>query len=93
MPRKGLRRLDLWLPDNHPIWFFPPGTRAPVAKAYLDLLSVELAQSQLLEEILRRLERLEEKLASSGLHPARREAQGQDQEFDVAGFFGAFDAD
>ncbi|MEW6448855.1 MAG: hypothetical protein AB1426_12380 [Bacillota bacterium] len=91
MVRKGLRRLELKLPDDHPIWSFPPRTRAPVARAYLDLIPELVAHSKLLEEALNRLERIERMLASGGCYPALREERERDQEFDVAGFFGAFD--
>lgn len=37
MPREGLRRLDLWLPDTHPIFHVPPRQRAAKAREWLDL--------------------------------------------------------
>lgn len=52
MAREGLKRLEIWLPDNHPVWQYPPGQRAPMAREMLDLaLYLE-----------KRLRRLEEKL-------------------------------
>ena len=93
MSRKGLRRLDLWLPDDHPIWSFPARTRAPVARAYLDLMPELVAHSKLLEEVLGRLERIEEKLASGMVPVARQDCQDTGQKFDAAGFFAAFDAE
>lgn len=92
MRRKGLRRLELYLPDNHFIWSFAPGCRGPVARAYLNLLPVLEAQAKLLEEILRRLEALEERLAwleAGGVRAAGPE--GAREEFDAAGFFAAFE--
>lgn len=87
MARKNLKRLDLWLPDNHPIWSLPPRTRAPIARSCLDLLTVSREMSQKLEEILRRLEVIERSL-SFGAPPVARQ-DGRD--FDAAGFFAAFD--
>lgn len=37
MRRKGLRRLDLWLPDTHPIFQAPPRQRSAKARELLDL--------------------------------------------------------
>lgn len=52
MTRKGLRRLDLWLPDNHPIWDLPPGRRAERARELIDLgLRLELGFDTLRQEI------------------------------------------
>jgi hypothetical protein len=51
-PRPGYRRLELWLPDGHPLWSLPPRTRSAYARALLDIgLAVE-----------RRLAGIEEKL-------------------------------
>ncbi|MGB9782606.1 MAG: hypothetical protein ACPLSY_05005 [Moorellaceae bacterium] len=36
-PRPGHRRLELWLPDGHPLWSLPPRTRSAYARALLDL--------------------------------------------------------
>jgi len=92
MKRKGLRRLDLYLPDNHFIWRFNPGCRGPVARAYLNLLPVLAAQAKLLEEILRRLEALDERLARLEAGGVRAvETEDAAEEFDAAGFFASFD--
>jgi hypothetical protein len=48
MTRKGRRRLDIWLTEDHPIFLYPPGSRAQVARDWLD--------------IGERLSRLEEKI-------------------------------
>lgn len=52
MKREGLKRLELWLPVNHPVWSLPLGTRAAVAKEWLKI-GARLAT---LEEAVTRLE-------------------------------------
>lgn len=52
---KGMKRLDLWLPENHPIFQYPAGTRTKVAREWLDIGSR-------LSGVERKLEELEEKL-------------------------------
>lgn len=37
MRRKGLRRLDLWLPDTHPLFRVPPRQRSARVRELLDL--------------------------------------------------------
>lgn len=32
-----MKRLDVWLPYNHPIWSVPPGARSAVAREWLDI--------------------------------------------------------
>lgn len=50
---KGLKRLDLWIPESHPIWKVPPRMRSAVAREWLDV-GGKLAA---LEEAVARLER------------------------------------
>lgn len=57
MSKKGLRRLDLRLPENHPIFAYPPGERTRVAREWLDI-------GARLSRLEKKLEELEEKLAS-----------------------------
>ncbi|WP_027716933.1 hypothetical protein [Desulfovirgula thermocuniculi] len=100
MGRKGLRRLELWLPDNHFIWAAPPGYRAALARSYLNLAPLLEAQSEMLREALSRLARLEEKLAALearmeaggalGQAPGQRQQGEPGGRFDAAGFFGMF---
>ncbi|AKX95738.1 hypothetical protein MTHERMOG20_23500 [Moorella thermoacetica] len=52
MTREGMKRLDIWLPYNHPIWDYPPGLRARKAREWLDIAAM----------LETRLARLEEKI-------------------------------
>lgn len=66
-----MRRLELRLPDDHPIWQVPEGKRAEAARRWLDLgREAELAR----ESAEARLARLEEKVASLESRLARLEA-------------------
>jgi len=60
MKREGLRRLELWLPVDHPLWRYPSGTRARTAVTMLDagMLSV-----QILARLEERMDRLAEQIA------------------------------
>lgn len=52
MGRKGMRRLDLWLPEDHPIWRFPAGQRTQKVRELIDLgLRLEKGFDGLREEI------------------------------------------
>lgn len=77
MSGKGLRRLDLWLPESHPVFKYPPGTRAKVAREWLDI-------GARLAGVERKLEELREKL-ENGVPPAGQEKNG-DLPFDPAVF-------
>jgi len=52
--RKGLRRLEIWLPDNHWLWTLPPGQRAARVREALNTEG-RLAR---IEERLRNLEQM-----------------------------------
>lgn len=52
MRRKGLRRLDLWLADNHWVWRVPTKSRTAVARKWLELK----APTEALEERVRTVE-------------------------------------
>ncbi|MBE3582325.1 MAG: hypothetical protein IMW96_11965 [Thermoanaerobacteraceae bacterium] len=52
MTREGMKRLDIWLPYNHPIWDYPPGLRSRKAREWLDIAAM----------LEKRLDRLEEKI-------------------------------
>lgn len=55
-PDKRWRRLDLSLPENHPIWSYPRGQRSDRARELLDL-ALRLEQGfAILEERLTRIE-------------------------------------
>ncbi|KUK10386.1 MAG: hypothetical protein XD50_1357 [Clostridia bacterium 41_269] len=79
MPRKDLKRIELWLPVNHPIFKCPKGTWATTAKEWLDI-GAELAEMKdILMEIKRMLEsgsafpvsqdKNDEKKEDSGFNP------------------------
>jgi hypothetical protein len=55
MAAKGLKRLDLWIPESHPIYDYPPRSRAKVAREWLDLGGQLFAIDQDLKEIKKRL--------------------------------------
>ncbi|QGP93398.1 hypothetical protein MGLY_28060 [Neomoorella glycerini] len=52
MTREGMKRLDIWLPYNHPIWDYQPGLRARKAREWLDIAAM----------LEKRLARIEEKI-------------------------------
>lgn len=86
-----MRRFELTLPEDHPLWRVPPRQRAAVARRWLELGRQAEEKRQDLEE---RLARVEERLA-------RLEAQGTAQtragdrgaRIDPNVFLGAFDAE
>lgn len=53
--RKGMRRLDIWLPEEHPIFNYPDGSRTQVARTWLDigqrLLNIENNVSKIKEKV------------------------------------------
>jgi hypothetical protein len=55
MVAKGLKRLDLWIPENHPIYDYPPHSRAKVAREWLDLGARLSAIEQELREVKKHL--------------------------------------
>jgi len=99
---KRLRRLDLSLPDDHPVWSYPTGERSRKVRELLDLalrfeqgfvlLGERLAG---LKEALGRLEerliRLEEMVAAGGLPTENeRQASAGDNLPDPTSFLRAF---
>lgn len=64
MPPKSLRRLEVSLPEDHPIWNIPKGSRAAVAREWLDIGV--------------RLSAIEERLDALGSAPP--DSQGADEE-------------
>lgn len=68
-----MKRLELRLPEGHPIWQVPAGQRAEVARRWLELgREAELAR----EGVETRLARVEEKLAALEVRVTRLEAGG-----------------
>lgn len=91
--RKGMRRLDLWLPDNHPVFALPAGTRTPWVKEALDLLAFMDGRFAALEARLAALEnRLAENPAMPGSGTGAREDRGNDKtgSLDLEEFFRDF---
>ncbi|MGI6405489.1 MAG: hypothetical protein ACOX2E_03255 [Syntrophaceticus sp.] len=71
MSRKGRKRLDVWLPEDHPIFLYPPGSRARVVRNWL--------------EIGEKLSKIEEKMEQ--LVTQKVEAnKDEEQVFDPSGF-------
>lgn len=61
--RKGRRRLDLWLPDNHPIFELPSKTRSEWIRQVVDLA---VFIDQRLGDIDQRLQSIEARLNALG---------------------------
>jgi hypothetical protein len=55
MAAKGLKRLDLWIPASHPIYDYPPYSRAKVAREWLDIGARLSAMEQELRDVRKRL--------------------------------------
>jgi len=72
----SLRRLELRLPPDHPIWSLPPGQRAERAREYLDLAAYLEQRFTALEE---RLEKLEGLLREGTIASPRQEDQAQER--------------
>lgn len=62
MVRKGLKRLDLWLPENHWIWDVPEGSRTAVAKKWLELKAPTGSLEERLAALEKAVARIEQKL-------------------------------
>ena len=101
-PDKRWRRLDLTLPEDHPVWLYPRGQRSDRVRELLDsALRLERGFS-LMEERLARLEarlgrleeglaRLEEAVAAGGVAvQAGSAGAGGGNVPDPAAFLGAF---
>lgn len=93
-----LRRLEVRLPEDHPIFSFPDGTRTKVAAAWLDLAHLFTERIASLEgrlaSVESRLAALEEALGRlEGGALARETGKGQEPvgSFDAAGFFSSFE--
>ena len=77
----SLRRLELRLPPDHPIWSLPPGQRAERAREYLDLASYLERRFTALEARLEKLEGLlREGRISNRLQENTREKRRPDPE-------------
>lgn len=61
MTRKGRRRLDIWLTEDHPIFSYPSGIRATIAREWLDIGARLSDMDKNLSEIKERINRLENK--------------------------------
>jgi hypothetical protein len=55
MTAKGLKRLDLWIPESHPIYSYPPYSRARVAREWLNIGAHLTAIEQELRDLKARL--------------------------------------
>ncbi|NPV30780.1 MAG: hypothetical protein HPY58_14280 [Firmicutes bacterium] len=73
MTRKGMKRLDLWLPENHPVFKYPPGSRVKVARQWLDL-------GARLSGVEKKLTELEEKLNNISLQEFTNNEDQRDKE-------------
>ena len=72
--RKGMRRLEIWLPDNHWLWTLPPGQRAARVREALD------AEGRL-AKIEERLRNIEQTLQPGRVLPAAKQEMPNAEEF------------
>lgn len=72
--RKGLRRLEIWLPDNHWLWALPPGQRAAKVREALDT-------EGRLARIEERLRNIEQTLQPGQVLPTARREVPDTEEF------------
>lgn len=95
MSRKGLRRLDLWLPEHHPIWSLPVGRRAERARELIDLgLRLERGFDALRRDVAGEIAALREEfhVLRQGQPPAAPASRPAGASADVARrFLAAFD--
>jgi len=73
MTRKARRRLDLQLPEDHPIFSYPKGVRSAVAREWLDI-------GARLANIDKNIEKIKEMLNS------QKPEDGNNPEFDESAF-------
>jgi uncharacterized small protein (DUF1192 family) len=92
MTRKALRRLDLRLPADHPIFEVPAGKRARAAECLLGAADAWCLVLDRLAALESRLAAVEERLArleAGGVKAVETEDAAEG--FDAAGFFASFD--
>lgn len=75
MKVNGLRRLEVRLPPDHPVFRFPPGKRSERVRELIDL---GLRLEERLSSIERKLDALLSGAAPGGVPPARRRDEGED---------------
>ncbi|MGB4428731.1 MAG: hypothetical protein WBI48_03735 [Thermacetogeniaceae bacterium] len=66
MTRKARRRLDLQLPEDHPIFSYPKGVRSAVAREWLDIGARLANIDKNINEIKEKLNELEQKPENDG---------------------------
>lgn len=82
MPHEDLKRLDLRLPESHPIFRYPKGIRTKIAKEWLDI-GAELAE---MRETLLEIKRMLES-GSAFLHPKEaKEKENKSSGFNPVAF-------
>ena len=91
MTRKALRRLDLRLPADHPIFELPAGKRARAAGCLLGAADAWCLVLDRLAALESRLAAIEERLARLETGWVRPGELGAGEGFDAAGFFAAFE--
>jgi hypothetical protein len=70
MTRKGRKRLDIWLPEDHPIFSYPSGVRAKVAREWLDIGARLSNIDKNINEIKEKINELEKNPGSSDSNEA-----------------------
>ncbi len=61
MTLKDKRRLEIWLPVDHPIFSYPSGVRATIAREWLNIGSLLTEMDKNIKEIMERVTRPESK--------------------------------
>jgi hypothetical protein len=84
MTVKGLKRLDLWIPESHPIYDYPPHSRAKVAREWLDIGARLSAIEQELGEVKKHLS--ENEPAKKAEHEASPCQAGPGNSVSIDGF-------
>lgn len=79
MARKGRRRLDIWLTEDHPIFSYPSGERAAIAREWLNIGSRLSGIDKNINEIKERISELENQ-------PDNRETNEKQTGFDAGAF-------
>ncbi len=66
MARKDRRRLEIWLPVDHPIFSYPSGVRATIAREWLNIGERLSTIDKNINEIKEKLNELEQKPENDG---------------------------
>ncbi|MDD2556457.1 MAG: hypothetical protein PHX16_03605 [Syntrophaceticus sp.] len=65
MAHKDKRRLEIWLPVDHPVFSYPSGVRATIAREWLNIGSLLLGMDKNIKDIKERINKIEIKSDNS----------------------------